>query len=432
MTSSQKRSMLWAVGLAAVVVMGVSPSAEAQEAIAPDTEVTFTRDVAPILQRSCQSCHRPGSIAPMSLVTYEDVRPWARSIRQRVAQREMPPWYIERNIGIQKFIDDPSLTDEEIATIVHWVDGGTLRGNPADLAPPRVFVDADRWQMGKPDLVIRLPEPITVPAEAPDRWLNIETEPLDLSEDRYIMAVESRPAMPGAEKVVHHAVTSMIFPDDERAFLNEYAVGKNADIFSKGTGRLIKAGTKIRYNLHVHSIGEETQADVLVGLKFYPKGYKPEHVVFAAHAADSYDTIDIPAGDDNARADGYYFLKEPAQVVSFQPHLHNRGKRQCVEAIYPSGLVETLSCAQHNFAWMLNYTYAEDVQPLLPAGTNLHLISWYDNSEKNRYNPDSRNWVGFGNRSMDEMSHTWMNIFYLSEEEFDRRVEERRAKRGTN
>ena len=123
-----------------------------------------------------------------------------------------------------------------------------------------------------------------------------------------------------------------------------------------------------------------------------------EHVVFAAHAGDSYDTIDIPAGDDNARADGYYFLRQPAQVVSFQPHLHNRGKRQCVEAIYPSGLVETLSCAQHNFAWMLNYTYAEDVQPLLPAGTNLHLISWYDNSEKNRYNPDPRNWIGFGNR----------------------------------
>ena len=286
--------------------------------------------------------------------------------------------------------------------------------------------------MGEPDLVIRLPEPITVPAEAPDWWLNVETAPVDLSEDRYIKAVESRPALPGAEKVVHHAVTYMIFPDDERNFLNEYAVGKNADIFPAGTGRLIKAGTKVRYSLHFHANGEETPADVLVGLKLYPAGYTPEHVVFAAHAGDSYDTIDIPAGDDNARADGYYFLKEPAQVVSFQPHLHNRGKRQCVEAIYPSGLVETLSCAEHNFAWMLNYTYAEDVQPLLPAGTNLHLISWYDNSEKNRYNPDPRNWVGFGNRSMDEMSHTWMNIFYVSEDEFERRVEARRAKRRTN
>jgi hypothetical protein len=413
------------------VLLALATSAGAQTDLV-DAEVTFTRDVAPIFQRSCERCHRPGSIAPMSLVTFEETRPWARSIKQRVAQREMPPWYIERNIGIQKFEDDPSLTAQEIETIVRWVDGGTLRGDPDDMPPPRVFAAADEWQMGEPDLVVSLPEPITVPAEAPDWWLNVETEPVDLSEDRYIRAVESRPALPGAEKVVHHAVTYMTFPDDERSFLNEYAVGKNADIFPAGTGRLIKAGTKVRYSLHLHAIGEETPADVQIGLKFYPPGYVPDHVVFAAHAADSYDTIDIPAGDDNARVDGYYFLREPAQVVSFQPHLHNRGKRQCVEAIYPSGLVETLSCAEHNFAWMLNYTYDEDVQPLLPAGTNLHLISWYDNSEKNRYNPDPRNWVGFGNRSMDEMSHTWMNIFYLPEDEFDRRVEARRARRGSN
>ncbi len=427
-TMAQAAAAVTAIGL-----VGLATTAGAQEtAAAGDHQVTFTRDVAPILQRSCQSCHRVGSIGPMSLVTYEETRPWARSVKQKVAQREMPPWYIEHNIGIQTFVDDPSLTDEEVAVIVQWVDGGTPRGDPADMPPPRQFAEADLWQLGEPDLLIHLPEPVIVPAEAPDWWLNVETEPLDLAEDRYIRAVESRPSLPGAEKVVHHAVTSMIFPDGERGFLNEYAVGKNADIFPTGTGRLIKAGTKIRYSLHVHAIGEETPADVVVALKFYPKGYTPDHVVFAAHAADSYDTIDIPAGDDNARADGYYFLKEPAQVVSFQPHLHNRGKRQCVEAIYPSGLVETLSCAQHNFAWMLNYTYTEDAQPLLPAGTNLHLISWYDNSENNRYNPDPRNWIGFGNRSMDEMSHTWMNIFYLSEEEFEQRVEARRAKRANN
>ena len=164
----------------------------------------------------------------MSLVTYEEARPWARSIKQRVAQREMPPWYVERNIGIQTFEDDPSLTDEEIATIVQWVDGGTLRGNPADMPPPRQFADADLWQLGDPDLLIHLPEPVIVPAAAPDWWLTVETEPVALSEDRYIMAVESKPALPGAEKVVHHAVTSMIFPDDERGFLNEYAVGSRS------------------------------------------------------------------------------------------------------------------------------------------------------------------------------------------------------------
>ena len=427
------RSPLRIIGFVTILLAWSAWSAVAQETAAPaGHDVTFTRDVAPILQRACQSCHRTDSIAPMSLMTYEETRPWARSIKQRVAQREMPPWYIERNIGIQKFEDDPSLTDAEIATIVNWVDGGTKRGDPADLPAPREFAEFDVWQMGEPDLVINLPEPVVVPAEAPDRWLNVDTEPLPLTEDRYIRAVESRPSLPGAEKVVHHAVAYMVSPDDERGFLNEYAVGKNADIFPTGTGRLIKAGSRVRYNLHLHAIGEETPADVQIGLQFYPKGVEPEHVVFAAHAGDSYDTIDIPAGDDNARADGYYFLRQPAQVVSFQPHLHNRGKRQCVEAIYPSGLVETLSCAQHNFAWMLNYTYQEDVQPLLPAGTNLHLISWYDNSEKNRYNPDPRNWIGFGNRSMDEMSHTWMNIFYLSDEEFEQRVRDRQTKRSND
>ena len=265
------RSPLSIIGFVTILLAWSAWPTVAQETAAPaGHDVTFTRDVAPILQRACQSCHRTDSIAPMSLMTYEETRPWARSIKQRVAQREMPPWYIERNIGIQKFEDDPSLTDAEIATIVNWVDGGTKRGDPADLPAPREFAEFDVWQMGEPDLVINLPEPVVVPAEAPDRWLNVDTEPLPLTEDRYIRAVESRPSLPGAEKVVHHAVAYMVSPDDERGFLNEYAVGKNADIFPTGTGRLIKAGSRVRYDLHLHAIGEETPADVQIGLQFYP------------------------------------------------------------------------------------------------------------------------------------------------------------------
>ena len=421
--------------LAGILAVGMTTTAAAQTpARASQAPVTFTKDVAPILQRSCQTCHRPGSIAPMSLITYEDARPWARSMKQRVSLREMPPWFIERNIGLQKFKDDPSLSDAEIATIVKWADSGAPQGNLADLPRPRQFADADQWHLGKPDLIVQTPKALTVAAEAPDWWVDLQADS-GLTEDRYIKAVESKPSLPKSEKVVHHAVTNMRFPSTDndntaegRSFLNEYAVGKNADIFPEGTGRLIKAGTKIDFNLHVHSVGEEIQAGVAVAMVLYPKGVVPKHVVVAEHVGDSYDTIDIPANSDNARADGYFRLNKPAQVVSFQPHMHNRGSRECVEAIYPTGKVETLSCAKHNFAWMINYSYADDVAPLLPAGTTLHIINWYDNTAKNKYNPDPRNWVGFGNRSIDEMGFAWMNVYYLSDEEFKQKVDERNKK----
>ena len=397
---------------------------------------TFSKDVAPILQRSCQSCHHPGSIAPMSLMTYQDVRPWARSIREKIVRREMPPWYIERNIGIRKFKGDPSLSDNEIAAIISWVDAGSPEGNAADLPRPLVFEDNNAWHIGTPDIIIKPAQVLTVPAQSPDQWIDLDDIETGITEDRYIQAVESRPALPGSQKVVHHATTSMSFPGktggpDSGGFLNEYAVGKNADIFPKDTGRLIKAGTKIHMNVHLHSVGEAMRAQVEVGLKLYPKGYTPEHIIVAEHVGDSFDTIDIPANSENARADGYFLLTKPAQIVSFQPHMHNRGSRECVEAIYPSGKVETLSCAKHNFAWMLAYTYADDVAPLLPANTMLHIISWYDNTVNNKYNPDPRNFVGFGNRSVDDMSFAWMNVFYLSPEEYQQKMRERDAARGT-
>ena len=219
----------------------------------------------------------------------------------------------------------------------------------------------------------------------------------------------------------------MEFPDGTETFLNEYAVGKNADIFPEGTGRLIKADSKIKFNLHMHSIGEETRAGVALGVQLYPKGYVPPYVVDALHAGDSYDTIDVPAGQ-SGRVDGYQLLTKPTKVLSFQPHLHNRGTRQCVEAIYPNGKVETLSCARHNFAWMRNYSYSDDVAPLLPAYTTLHVISWYDNSAANRYNPDPRNPAGFGNRSIDEMGFAWINAHSMSDEDFKKQVAGRAAR----
>lgn len=431
------------------VVLGAllaAPVVATAQAPAKQGPVTFTKDVAPILQRSCQKCHRPGSIAPMSLLTYEDVRPWARAVKKRTALREMPPWYIDRHVGIRKFKDDPSLTDEEIETIAKWADAGAPKGNPADLPPPRSFEDVGLWHLGKPDMIVTLPEDQIVPPAGPDEWKDIIVD-AGLTEDRYLKAIETKPSK--GWQVVHHSVTRMIDPDgsdnpdDFRgSFLNEYALGKNADIFPDGAGRLIKAGTKINFNLHLHSIGEETAANVELGLKFYPKGYVPRYVEETQGVGGNND-LDIPPNADNVRADGYFTLTKPARLLSFQPHMHNRGKAMCVEAIYPptgssstgntQNKVETLSCVdRYQFAWHIVYHYEEDMQPLLPAGTILHVTGWHNNTAANKFNPDPEQLVTYGQRTVDDMSFAWMQWYYLSEEEFKQQVEARKAKKTTN
>ena len=243
-------------------------------------QVTFTKDVAPILQNRCQSCHRPDTFAPMSLLTYEEARPWAKSIKQKVLAREMPPWYIDKNVGVQHFKNDVSLSDEEIATIVKWVDAGAPKGNPADMPRPRTFDDSDQWHFDQPDLIVTLPKDQLVPAAASDRWIDVLVDP-GLTEDRYIKAIEVKPIK--GFRAVHHVTTSMKHDDDaddgdnvQGTFLNEYALGKNADVFPEGAGRLMKAGTKINFNLHLHPMGQETPANVALALKFYPKGYTPK------------------------------------------------------------------------------------------------------------------------------------------------------------
>jgi hypothetical protein len=420
-----------AVALSSSVPLGA-------QAASQGPAVTFSKDVAPILQRSCQKCHRPGSMAPMSFLTYEDVRPWARTIKQQVTKREMPPWYIDRTVGVRKFDNDPSLTDAEISTIARWVDGGAVRGNPADMPAPVQFVDTDIWQIGKPDLIVKS-KPHVVPATGSDWWGDYIVD-TGLTEDRFLKAVETKPA-PGAKQVVHHAVTFLIQEgdDDDPALigasggaglgglLNEYAVGKNGDVFPEGTGRLVKAGAKIRFNMHYHPNGEEKTDQSEVAMVFYPKGYVPKYYLQSAQTGETQD-LDIPAGQDNVRSDNYTRLNRNARITSFQPHLHNRGKAQCMEAIYPDGRQEMLSCVNnYKFGWHIVYNYSEEVQPLLPAGTLLHVTSWHNNTASNRYNPDPRNWAGFGQRSIDDMSFAWVNYVWLTDEDFQKQVAERRA-----
>ncbi len=407
-------------------------------ALAQD-HVTFAKEVAPILQQHCQVCHHPGTVAPMSLMTYEQARPWAKAIKQRVSAREMPPWFIDRNIGVQHFANDESLSDEEIATIVKWVDSGAPQGNPADMPAPRQFASDQEWQFGKPDLIITLPKDVIVKAHGADWWPDILVDP-GLTEDRYVKAVQIIPVK--GYNVIHHIRTSLVEAGEGRhsgqldgnvslevgeqgVFLNEYAIGKGADVFADGSGRLVKAGTKINFQFHLHSSGTETPANVALGLKLYPKGYVPQHVITSLTV--SVNEIDLRPHEANVRSDAYMPLIKPARLLSFQPHLHNRGKAECLEAIYPNGKTEMLSCARFEFNWMRNYVYADDAAPLLPAGTMLHSIMWHDNSDQSRFNPDPDAQVTWGERTVDEMGSAWLSYYYMSEEDFKKEVAARKA-----
>ena len=424
---------------------GQSPSSTQQA-----STVTFAKHVAPILQNRCQACHRRDTFAPMSLVTYEEVRPWARSIKAKVVAREMPPWFIDKKIGVQHFSNDASLTDEEIGTIAAWVDGGALKGDPADMPPPRTFADQGRWDFGshgEPDLVVNLPKDYLVPASGPDHWPNILIDP-KLTEDRYIAGVQIIPTK--GYRSVHHIRTSLITPSDDAAhagevdsgaasvgdmgvFLNEYAIGKGADAFPDGSGRLIKAGTRINVSFHLHPNGQETPMNIALGLKLHPKGYTPKHAIVSA-IIDNFD-LDIRPHEANARFDAYHLLTKPTRLLSYQPHMHNRGKAACMEAIHPlpngNSRIEPINCARFTFNWHLNYVYAEDSAPLLPAGTILHMINWYDNTAANKANPDPDAQLTFGGRTIDEMSGTWLSLYQMTEEEFKKEVENRRARQHT-
>jgi hypothetical protein len=192
---------------------------------------------------------------------------------------------------------------------------------------------------------------------------------------------------------------------------------------------LIKAGTKVNFQFHLHSVGEETPTNVALGIKFYPKGYVPKHSITSLTVG--VNEIDIRPHTDNVRSDGYLTLMKPARLLSFQPHMHSRGKAECLEAIYPNGKAEMLSCAKFFFNWHINYVYDDSAAPLLPSGTVLHSISWHDNTAGNKFNPDPDAQVTWGERTVDEMGSSWISYYYMSDEDFKKESEARKAKQRT-
>ena len=411
-------------GLTAFVIFAAEPGT------APVRQITFSKDVAPIFQKSCDSCHHPGTVAPMSLMTYKDVRPWAKSIRERVARRDMPPWHLDKSVGIRSYKNDISLTDEQIATVVKWVDQGAPEGNPADMPPPPTYTSDNQWFIGEPDLTITTGDFKMYP-KGPDWWIDQFAE-VTLTEDRWVKAMEVKP---NNRKITHHAVIYAIEPDapagtpETGVQLTEYAVGKYGDIYADNTSRLLKKGTRLRFDMHYFAAGSEQTNHTTIAFKFYPKGFTPKYEVRSVAIRNfPNDELEIPP-NTVVRTDGYYRLTRNARIDSFQPHMHMRGKGMTVEAINLDNTTTILSSVDHfNFNWHINYIYNDDVAPLLPAGTVLHMIGIHDNTAANPRNPDPNVWAGFGERSVDDMVQVWLDMVYLDDAEFKRLVEERRKR----
>jgi hypothetical protein len=417
---------------------------------AADATPTFTKDVAPILQAKCETCHRPESMAPMSLQTYQDARPWARSIKARVTGRQMPPWHIDKNVGIQEFKNDRSLSDAEIDTIARWVDAGAPQGDPKDMPPPIAWPDAAVWNFAKvfgapPDLIVRSPS-FTMPAHAQDAWDKRSTACGDaMTEPRWVRAIEIRPATNKGRKIVHHALArlSQDDPVDDAAAANsdddsgvsagpglfmEWAVGKQGEIMRPDTGKLLLPGCQFVWDIHYSAAGEEITNNVELGIYLYPKGQEPKFRQ-VLHLMGT-GGIDIPPNTIKP-TQGFFVMKQNGRVESFQPHMHLRGKAMMMEAILPSGQRQILSHVDNfNFNWHNSYYYADDAAPLLPKGTVLRITAWHDNTPANKSNPDPTQWVGSGDRTVDEMAHAWVNVTYMNDEDFKVEVEKRKAARA--
>lgn len=408
------------------------------------TDVTFHKDIEPILQRACQTCHRAGGVAPMSLVTYDEVVPFAGLIEYRTGLRDragaMPPWYAKKDVGIQHYKQDPSLSDEEVAAISAWARGGVPKGDMADAPAPLNFDDAAGWSAGEPDLIVRT-EDITVEGKAPDWWGNIPSIPTGLTEDRYVKSVEIREVNDldleavgntvGGRNIVHHMIWSTQVMDENGQATERpvpwpvHEIARNPDIFDEDAGRLLRAGSSIvSDSVHLHATGVDTTGHLEIGFRFHPEGYEPKYQPAVFGLGNGAD-ISIAGNQDNQQLHAYAVLDQPTKIVTFEPHLHAPGERMCLEASW-GYTVETLSCVGYDHNWVRGYAFEADHQPLLPKGTVLHIVGYMNNTDTNPNVPDSRNWQGSGNRSVTNMFIDLGMRVAMSEDEFFQEMADRR------
>jgi len=426
------------------IITLVAPIFAASHALGQQDEITFHKDIEPILQRSCQNCHRTGGAGPMPLITYEQVAPFAGLIEYKTGLRDragaMPPWYMEKNIGIQDYKDDPSLSDEELAAISAWARSGTPKGDVADAPQALTFDDSTKWKAGEPDLIVVMND-VTKLAGTPDWWGEIDYMPIGLEEDRYVKSVEvvevndvdtsAAAGTVGGRYIFHHMIwgTAQLDENGERQGFSipwpVHEVGRNADIFDEDAGRLLKAGTAIvSDSVHLHSNGRDTTGHMEVGFRFHPKGYEPKYKPSFIGLGNGVD-ISITGNQKDQELHAYTVLQEHTKVVTFEPHLHAPGERMCLEAIW-GYTIETLSCVGYDHNWVRGYPYAENAAPILPKGTILHIVGYMNNTESNPNVPDSRNWQGSGNRSVTNMFIDLGIRVELTDEQFIEAMEERR------
>jgi len=365
---------------------------------AAETTPTFTRDVAPILYKNCVECHRPTMFAPMSLVTYQDARPYAKVMKQRVVARQMPPWNADPAIG--HFKNDPRLTDQEVDTIARWADGGAPKGDDSDM--PKMPSFAEGWTIGKPDAVFAMAEPFHIPANGAVEYQYIRI-PVNLPEDHWIQAIEIKP---GARAQVHHVIAYTQpsgEPVSDGGVLGPTNIGgvtpnKPGMVFPEGVARLLRGKHDIVLQIHYTTNGKEALDRTEVGLIFA----KQAPVKAAAGGLVINPRFVIPANDGNFEVRGQNLLMADTVLTAMTPHMHVRGKDMTYIAHYPDGREETLlSVPKYDFNWQITYELAEP--KVLPKGTRLEVIAHFDNSANNKFNPDPAQAVRWGDQTWEEM-----------------------------
>jgi mono/diheme cytochrome c family protein len=418
--------VLRGIGLAMGLCVAFASGLLAQSP-APSTAPTFSKNVAPILQKNCQSCHRPGEGGPFSLLTYSDAKLMSLSIKRVVSQKIMPPWYAQPGIG--HFSNDRSLSAAEIASLVAWVNAGAPEGDPKDLPPPTNWLEG--WGIPKPDVIFQLPKPFNIPASGTIDYRYVII-PTGFTEDKWVQMAEARPTN---RPMVHHIIAyirepgSSYFKDqkigeffvappaktDEKAdtsalpsdFLIGYAPGQPAEILQPGQAKLVKAGSDLVLEVHYMAMGMATTDQTRVGLIFAKTPPKQRVLTLSA----SNGTFKIPPGDSNYRVDASFEIATDVTLASIHPHMHTRGKDFEYRIVYPDGRTETiLRVPKYNWRWQLWYNLAEPMN--LPKGTKIECTAHFDNSADNPENPDPTKTVIWGQQSWDEMMVGFFNLVF--------------------
>ena len=386
----------WGIALAAIAAY--PPGITGQNASAP-RDVTFAKDVAPILFANCAYCHRPGEVAPFSLLSYKDARPWAVSIRRAVSSKQMPPWNADPHYG--NFRDARRLTEAEIATIVAWVDGGAKEGNPADT--PALPQFSDGWQIGEPDLVLTMAEPVKIPATGTIPYMTVPTD-YEFPQDTWVQAIEVRP---GNRRVVHHAVASASIPGDNGIAggqnVHLYSPGLEAMVWRDGYGKFFPKGTRISFQMHYNAIGTETTDQSRVGFRF---ARTPVHTQVNTTIVLNSNIVVPPMVQKHEVIGAFQFPSE-ARIHGLRPHMHLRAQLGTASIIRPDGYRSVLLHIPHwDDAWQNYYVLSKPER--VPKGTILEYLASYDNSPANPLNPDPTRPVPWGQQVWDEMHSVYM------------------------